>query len=499
VRRYIGLFVLICGLLQAGAAPADEFSRGLAITDPLVLRELDLREHRDDGSPHPGFGLRQMLDASSSVPLHNDRLFALPAMTALRTELDDEFARYQQEHQGQAIKLFDRDRLTAEATRFVLAGIVNRLDRGFVAADGCGEIRLIYRPIDEAAGARRMPMTLNIVLRARGADAGRSCREIARRWLAAGEWTETGADLAGRLVAADGPLAMLGPAAIDRIETNLLIASEPSDSGEFRADYLMKVFRFDAGSQRYQAAPMENQIDRDRLLADRALGSQFKHWLLQPENVAAFDRGTLIVPEAYLARRAITATPTAFTQSPLRPASGLVGPGTTNPLFSDDDVVAALQRAAERGVALQNIRSPAGFERRLNDITCSGCHQTQAIGGFHFPGTEWVAAHARSTAAPGSPHFVGDQFRRRDIVTALAEGRAPDYARGFADRPQTRGTTALNGTEYLDGWGAACGRAGETGTVDASFRDWHCAEGLSCRPARNAASFPIGMCFPGNR
>ena len=43
---------------------------------------------------------------------------------------------------------------------------------------------------------------------------------------------------------------------------------------------------------------------------------------------------------------------------------------------------------------LQNIRSVAGFERRLNDVTCSGCHQTRGIGGFHFPGVDWMADEA---------------------------------------------------------------------------------------------------------
>ncbi|MGP9810416.1 hypothetical protein ACTZWT_02770 [Rhodopseudomonas sp. NSM] len=499
VRRLLGLALLISALLRpAAAGPAEDLSRGLAITDPLALRELDRRDHRDDGSTHPGFGLRQMLDPSSSGPLHNDRLFALPAMTALRAELDDEFLNYQQARPGQTLRLFDRDRLYADATRFVLAGIVNRLDRGFVAADGCGEIRLIYRPIDDAAGApQRLPMTLNIVLRATAA--GIACREVARRWLAAGEWPDTGADLARRLIAADGPLALLGPADIDRIEINLQIATMPAAAGgAFRADYLMKVFRFDPASQRYQAAPMENQIDRDKLLADRDLGSRFKRWLLQPENFAAFDRGTLFVPEAYLAHSAIAATPAAFTHSELRLAFGLAGQGTPDPLFSDDDVVAALQRAADRGVALQNIRSPAGFARRLNDITCSGCHQTLGIGGFHFPGVDGSAESASRAAAPGSPHFVGDQPRRRDIVAAIRDGRAPDYSRGFTDRPQLRGATALNGTDD-DGWGAACGLAGPDGTIDPSFGNWRCAAGLTCQPVRGAAAFPIGMCFVGHR
>ncbi|MBB1091006.1 hypothetical protein HUU61_06860 [Rhodopseudomonas palustris] len=500
MRRLLGVALLICSLVQPGVGSAEEFSRGLAITDPLALRELDLREHRDDAALHPGFGLRQMLDPSSPTPLHNDELFALPSMAALHAAIDDEIARYRQAHQSDAPKLFDRDRLVASTSRFVLAGIINRMDRGYVAADGCGEIRLIYRPVNDAGGAtQRLPMTLNIVLRA-GAAAAIACSELARRWLTAGESPEAGEARARRLIAADGPLAPLGPAAIDRIEINLQIATMSSaGGGEFRADYLMMVFRFDAASGRYQAAPMENQIDRDRLVADRDLGKQFKRWLLQPETIAAFDRGTLIIPETYLARRASSATPTAFTYSELRPAFGLAGPGSSEPLFSDADVVAALQRATESGVALQNIRSPAGFVRRLNDITCSGCHQTLGIGGFHFPGVDWTAERTQRSAMPGSPHFIGDQIRRRDIVASIRDGRKPDYTRGFTDRPQLRGATALAGTEYLDGWGAACGLAGEGGVVDPSFRDWRCAEGLTCQPARKATSFPIGMCLVGTR
>ena len=124
--------------------------------------------------------------------------------------------------------------------------------------------------------------------------------------------------------------------------------------------------------------------------------------------------------------------------SELQPAFGLVqGDGATaDPVFRESDVVAALKKAAERGVTLQNIRSVAGFERRLNDMTCSGCHQTRGIGGFHFPGVDWMAAKPdNSTVVPASPHFFGDQIRRRDILTALRDGRPPDYSRGFSSRP----------------------------------------------------------------
>ena len=42
-------------------------------------------------------------------------------------------------------QLFDRAQLYSADTRFVLAGIVNRMDRAYVSRRSCGEIRLIYR------------------------------------------------------------------------------------------------------------------------------------------------------------------------------------------------------------------------------------------------------------------------------------------------------------------------------------------------------------------
>jgi hypothetical protein len=102
---------------------------------------------------------------------------------------------------------------------------------------------------------------------------------------------------------------------------------------------------------------------------------------------------------------------------------------------------------------------------------------------------------------PGSPHFVGDQLRRRDIAQAVRDQKPPDYSRGFSDRPQLRGWTALNGTEYLDGWGATCYRPSpDAADNDRSFRHWSCAEGLSCQPVDDAAAASrIGMCFVSGR
>ena len=351
--------------MPARAAQDAALERGTAITDPATLRELDGGKFRLDRMLLP--------ERSADIPLANSVLFALPSMAPVRQAIDGEFDRYIARHraslpketigvgEGFDFQLFDRTLLYSAETRFVLAGIVNRMDRTYAAEASCGEIRLIYRltRMNKAAGddasPPRLPMTLNLVLKAKGEGSTITCSEIANRWLAA--------PLGGAPSARDGPLDLIDYQNIDRIETNLQIAHAPKSSvRDFRTDYLLKVFRYDRDARAFAEAPMENQIDRARLLADDGLKREFRAWLLDPANLVAFDRGTVLIPEKFLASGAIAPTPVGFDPSDLEPEFGLVqGEGA---VFSEADVVAALRKAAEGGVKLQNIRSPAGFERQ---------------------------------------------------------------------------------------------------------------------------------------
>ena len=493
--------------------------RGAAITDPLALRELDRGR----------FGLGRVIlpMRSSNAPIANSQLFALSSMAPVRKAFDDEFDRYVLRHKASQasetigvgtsydFQLFDRALLYSPDSRFVLAGIVNRMDRAYLSEANCGEIRLIYRltrtsvpEASDAAISPRLPMTLSVVLKAKGDNAidgsgeAITCSEIARRWLAAGDLPLTGTELAEKLISGDGPLDLIRPENVDRIEANLQIAYAPkSPARDFRTDYLLKVFRYNAQAQAFEEAPLENQIDRERIFADEKLRHGFKAWLVDPQHFSELDRGTILIPREFLATGAIAATPAGFAPSKLQPAFGFVqgDDAAVNSVFRESDVVAALKKAAEHGVTLQNIRSVAGFEHRLNDMTCTGCHQTRGIGGFHFPGVDWTAANpSNSTVVPASPHFFGDQIRRRDILTSLRGGTRPDYSRGFSGRPQLRGSVELAGTEYDDGWGALCYRQKPNLTNnDKSFRSWTCAEGLACQPVGNASR--LGMCFVKNR
>jgi hypothetical protein len=507
LRFIVPLLLVACCAWPACAQQTAALERGAAITDPAALRELDRGR----------FGLARIMlpEQSAGTPLTDSQLFALPSMAPVRQAIDAEFERYiirlKAELPNQSIgvgdafdfQLFDRAQLYSSDSRFVLSGIVNRMDRAYVSPETCGETRLIYRLIptnvaqaSDSFASPRLPMTLNVVLKARGDHAAVTCAEIARRWLAAGDLPLSGQPLVEKLLAKDGPLDLIAPADVFRLETNIQIAHvTKSPTRDFRTDYLLKVFDYNARTKAFEEAPLENQIDRAKVLADQNLKRAFRAWLLDPKHFSELDRGTILIPPQFLAASAIAVTPVGFSVSKLQPEFGLTqgDDAKAEPVFSDHDVVAALKQAADRGAPLQNIRSVAGFERRLNDITCAGCHQTRGIGGFHFPGVDWLAPKpSNATIVPASPHFFGDQLRRRDILAAIRDSKTPDYSRGFSSRPQLRGSSELAGTEYGDGWGAHCYQP-QAGAGDSSFRSWTCAAGLACQVVDTASR--MGMCF----
>src|SRR5450759_4239840 len=150
LRFLVTILVLLCSALSARAAQGAALERGAAITDPLALRELDRGR----------FSLVRVILPSASAdipPLTNSQFFAWPSMVPLRKALDEEFDRYVARHKANLpnetigvgssydFQLFDRMLLYSDHSRFVLAGIVNRMDRAYLREANCGEIRLIYR------------------------------------------------------------------------------------------------------------------------------------------------------------------------------------------------------------------------------------------------------------------------------------------------------------------------------------------------------------------
>jgi hypothetical protein len=488
--KHIG-FALIAGVFTfSSPAAAADIDAGLTITDPQILRVLD--------GP---YGIGQMIPPGGGEKMSNKDLFALaPMRPILETILLDIKEEQLADPSGSP---FNVKYLTTGFARFTLAGIVNRMDRAWAFADrdpaSCGEIRFIYRLVyhielppkpEPHSIDSYLPMTINLVMRARNAEDAISCADIAKRWL---RMADQNPDPAGIADKTTGVLANVDPAHIDRIEINMQSVRWGASSlgkKDFggRANYRLRVFKFVAGVNMFVPQPMENEVDHDRLLDSPDLLNALKAFLLEPANIVALDKGILKIPDQYLATKGLSVAPGGAVRSANRILSDLVNAG-------DPDVVAAIDKAVANG-ALVTIQSAYGFERRLDDISCTGCHQTHSAAGFHFMGIDWNQIHpANTTQIAGSPHFFGDMPRRREVVTAFAEGRTPDYARGFAARALPKHATGITGTGLYDGWGGHCYQGN-----DPAFAPWRCAQGLACQIFDESVATPgMGICLSSGR
>jgi hypothetical protein len=341
---------------------------------------------------------------------------------------------------GHAHRVFDVRWLRAKSARFRLIAIANRMDRRALDRRGCGETRLIYRLAYEQAEASRLPFTLAIELRNAAAD----CQVLARSWSPA----LRGRALAERLMQDDGPLA---PARITResllqLAINVQAVRWPSavrpDLGG-HAEYLLRAFRWDG--RRYVPRKLENTPDVARLSRARALKAELTAWLRA--HSAELDGGYAQLPERFLAERSSSVTPRGLSRLANRPFRQLYAPREFADLpFAD----------------MHYARSPEAFLRRLDDLSCAGCHQARSVAGFHQLGVD-LDLGANALAVSHSPHVQDELARRRAYLRALASGATADEARPLAEHASDGG-----------GYGAHCGLG------DPGFASWTCAPGLHC-------------------
>ena len=196
----IAFCVLLCGALpRARGRALRRWSAAPRSSIPLALRELDQRT----------------ISVSTACCCRSDRrmsrsptatLFALPSMAPVRAGARRRVRPLRRAAQGEPaerdasasakafdFQLFDRALLYSPDTRFVLAGIVNRMDRAYVCrsklrrdpADLPPDADRTCRTGDDAASPR-LPMTLNVVLKAKGDQAMRRQRSPAPRSRGAG-------------------------------------------------------------------------------------------------------------------------------------------------------------------------------------------------------------------------------------------------------------------------------------------------------------------------
>jgi len=446
----------------------------LSVDTPSVLTALEAN----------GVSLGAMLGGTVG-PFDNSGLIELPRYASLVRILEADIAEIARADPNAGVsvarfshRLFDVRWLHSPAARFELVGVVNRLDRAGIIG-GCGEIRLIYRLAytTEMKGgpiASRLPMTLSLELNARGgrpAPTSESpCRVAALRWFAPKAERE-GAALARFLVSERGPLfdEQRHPSAIRQIAVNMQSVRWPStvrpDLGG-HAEYVMRAFA-DDGAGRLVPAPLENTLDVARVRRGTPLFRKLLEWVNDAGHLRAIDEATIVLPDELSARRAVSVTPRGMSRQKNRPFSTILRETDLTSLSFPTTM---------------NAKSRAALLRRLDDLSCPGCHESRSVAGFHFLGVDRDGTTASNAlASPFSPHFARDQRRRGEVLQALREQRAPSYARPFAER-------AAHGDS---GYGAHCGLG------DAGFADWTCDAGYRCdRFDAPENDITVGVCLP---
>jgi hypothetical protein len=415
-----------------------------------------------------GLSLGAMFGAGDAKT--NDQLSRLPAFAPLIATLEAELARAAAGDKLAGVdvarfshRLFDRRFFRLPQASFKLAGVVNRLDRAAYDASSCGETRLIYRLsyAFDAERASKLPMTIGVELEVpRGTD----CVEAGARWK---EPSHPDAETrAAWLRSPKGPLArprMVVTHETTRVVVNVQLVRWPStvrpDLGG-HAEYLLRAYR-PSSSGILEPELLENTIDPADFRTPQRQ-AELLRWLA--ENAASVDAGTALLPQTFLAKRAISVTPRGLSRLANRPFSAALSPTA----FSTRDFTTG-----------RFVKSAAGLLRRLDQLSCQGCHEARSVAGFHLLGEDLASAPAENAlAVPVSPHVESDLPRRERIAVQAASGDMADLAVPFAERPTRDGP-----------YGAPCGLG-----TDPSFAEWTCDEGLQCTAIEAGTGEPVGQC-----
>jgi hypothetical protein len=364
-------------------------------------------------------------------------------------------------------RLFDVGFLRSPAAHFELVAVVNRLDRANIVDASCGETRFVYRLAYDAGAARasRLPLTVGVEVPV--ARDSNGCKSAALRWV---EPKSQGAAQRAAWLRGNGPLS---PAALNgnleaaQVVVNVQLVRWPStvrpDLGG-HAEYALRAFRLSPDGH-LRPTVLENTIDTPRLQRQPQLRKELLAWLRDPSNIQRLDTGTLLLPDRFLARQALSVAPRGLSRLQNRPFSSMFSPAELQSVTTD---------------GLNSARTPAALLRRLDQLSCPGCHQARSIAGFHLLGEDpSETPPENSLAVPLSPHVAEDLERRAAFSAAWLGGQQPGASAPHAERSNlARGSL-----------GAHCDLG-----LDGSYAAWGCDPGLHCAALDGARNEPVGRC-----
>jgi hypothetical protein len=401
---------------------------------------------------------------------------------------------------GNVARVFNEKWLGSSDGLFILAGVVNRIDRRDFDPAHCGELRFIYRlgyevTMNGKTYASRMPFTVNMVFSY--GDDGKHCQDVASLWRIDGMDGGDPKIIAQRLL--QGPLDF-SKLTFKQMEINAQVVRFPSDLENMenrkfagQAIYWMRIFAFRDG--KFQPTKLENTPDVQAILKDTAKQKQLQEYLAS--HVAEIDNGVFNLPENLEADVALTYSTAGSARVANRPFDLLVSKEQAG------QIVTALETAAK---STKFVRSGAGLLERLNTSSCMGCHQLSSTAGFHFLGVDRFdfgsggetikdALDGNKLQLPFSPHVYAELARRKSYVESLSRGQAPNTFRPHPSAPAAAWPNAV----------PAYSTAGDNMPcpLNADLADsakWSCnaTRHLTCQAVvtNASASSRLGQCLP---
>lgn len=455
--------ILFAGLLTClpleSIHALENFDQHLYIDRPEVLSRLY----------ELGFSPARLLNISRD-PSENQVRYVLsqPSLFQLRETLSNRLASRFNPAKGtsyaitSAHRLFNPDWFKSEMTRFDLVGVINRIDRQFLTPKGCGETRLIYRlsySQKNPSTYSRLPLTMMMIF-----QPPIDCASWVTLWASTNEIIDSG-NIA-RLSVVLRPFFQSQN--LSSIEFNLQSERWPStikpDTSGY-AEYDMWAFVYNKARNSFEAGPLENTPDM-RLLAQPVLTKQLLDFIKTPNNLKSLDEGRLVLPEKFLARSATSYSFHGNSRASNHPFSLLFKPDD----FKDIDFK-----------KFHHIKSPELLLMRLNDHTCTGCHQSRTIAGFHFLGTDQISTSPYNSVFNGaSPHFRAELSYRNNVFKSFQLNQRLTLPRDFS----TRGNSEIPVTY------SSC-------SISPSMPiEWGCPTGHTCERHNLLIDSPIGRCEP---
>lgn len=448
------------------------------ITQPELLAQIE-----DAGYHITNLFSRERFGASKRYASNNEFLQKSPWYSQI-VELVSGYldalhktGQYVFEAKGMEPRLFNRKWFVDESATYELIAIVNRTDRMDFAKNNCGEVRFVYRMsylkkdiVPQVFS--RLPLVFNVVYEVPKSLVGttfKECVAAASKWVIPSKIADGQSYF--KWLTSRGSVLDLGRYRFKQVEINMQAVRIPSESASTlggHAEYLLRVFAPDAGGIMRQQV-LENTPDVQKLKGDLGLRRELIQFIAN--NVTDIDNGVVKIPEKFLARQVTGFTTYGVNRLGNKPFSQLLKPIE---LKEVDFSKAKFIGSAEALLA------------RLDDLTCTGCHQGSSVAGFHLLGIDRPSRTHPMNAlrVPFSGHFMNERLRRKTYNSMLVGGKQPLTFRPLSFQPNSS-AAAFNGSRCLP--------EGEGHKFKSS---WSCAEGLKCESLFRNKDVPVdvGMC-----